>query len=500
MNKKISKFLKYFILVIGIIVLLFLFISNIIFHTDISHDLEEIASIKFNNPLYIIIIIIGGIIIFKLLDIIDSKLSKKNKKILFFLVLFLFISIQILWIVYRNLYPTGDQLSIYNIAKFIYNGNTSKLINNKYLQLCPQQINISIIWSAIFRLLHSTDIRIMQYINVVANVVSLIALLKITKELDSKYKINKTRLVFLIVTFAPILLLVTFPYGDLPGLTFSLLSILFILKYKNSDKIRYLFISSIFMSIACLIRINYIIFFIAIIIYLVLNLIKKYKNIKDLLIKLLLIIIYSLFAVLPNQILKTSFQNKYKLNKDYALPTSAYLYIAMTESDRGNGWYGANILYAWEHPGESDSYYKKQIGKRLNYFKNHPIYFMEFYIKKELSMWVENTYQSIWYNESFNMDNEKYQNYYKDNILLSYYGVIYMWQKMIILIILSISIYSIFKNRKDLSNNLLLFLLIFMGGFFFHTIWEAKSRYIIPYIIVLIITASLNISKKKHTN
>ena len=500
MNDKISKFLKYFILIVGIIVLVFLFLSNIFFYTDISHDLLELADIKFNNPLYIIIIIIAGFIIYKLLDIIDKKLSTKNKKILFFIVLGLFILIQILWIIYRNLYPYGDQLSVYDVAKFIYNGNTSKLLNNRYLQLCPQQINISIVWSIIFKIFHSTNIKIMQYINVIANVGSLITLLKISDELEPKYNINKTRLVFLFVTFSPILLLATFPYGDLPGLALSLLAILFVLKYNNTNKIYYIFISSLFMMLACLIRINYIIFFIAILIYLVLCLIRKYKNIKDLIIKLLLIIVYSLVTILPNQILKTSFQNKYKLNKDYSLPTSAYLYVAMTESERGNGWYGANIIYAWEHPGESDAYYKKQISKRLNYFKNNPLYFIEFYVKKELSMWTENTYQSIWYNESFNIGKTKYQNYSIDKQLLSYYRIIFLYQKMIILMISASTLYYVFKNRKELNNGVLLFLLVFMGGFFFHTLWEAKSRYIIPYLIILIIPASLSINKKKHTN
>ena len=41
------------------------------------------------------------------------------------------------------------------------------------------------------------------------------------------------------------------------------------------------------------------------------------------------------------------------------------------------------------------------------------------------------------------------------------------------------------KYRKNLSNDILLLVICFIGGFLFHTIWEAKSRYIIPYIIVL---------------
>ena len=36
--------------------------------------------------------------------------------------------------------------------------------------------------------------------------------------------------------------------------------------------------------------------------------------------------------------------------------------------------------------------------------------------------------------------------------------------------------------------------MIFLGGFGFHVLWEAKSRYIIPYVLILIPVASMGIS------
>ena len=51
------------------------------------------------------------------------------------------------------------------------------------------------------------------------------------------------------------------------------------------------------------------------------------------------------------------------------------------------------------------------------------------------------------------------------------------------------------QNRKNLSNELILLVTIFIGGFLFHVMWEAKSRYIIPYIIVLIPVATICINK-----
>ena len=70
------------------------------------------------------------------------------------------------------------------------------------------------------------------------------------------------------------------------------------------------------------------------------------------------------------------------------------------------------------------------------------------------------------------------------------------------------SLIVLVQNRKNLSLELLFLITIFIGGFAFHILWEAKSRYIIPYIVVLIPVASICIksnlnkifSKKKIDN
>lgn len=59
------------------------------------------------------------------------------------------------------------------------------------------------------------------------------------------------------------------------------------------------------------------------------------------------------------------------------------------------------------------------------------------------------------------------------------------YQKACLLVICIGVIYAFVKNRKNLSYEMIFLLTIFIGGFLFHIIWEAKSRYIIPYILVL---------------
>ena len=49
-------------------------------------------------------------------------------------------------------------------------------------------------------------------------------------------------------------------------------------------------------------------------------------------------------------------------------------------------------------------------------------------------------------------------------------------------------------RRKSWSMEQLFFLIVILGGFCFHTIWEAKSQYIYPYFVMLLPCAAAGIS------
>ena len=54
------------------------------------------------------------------------------------------------------------------------------------------------------------------------------------------------------------------------------------------------------------------------------------------------------------------------------------------------------------------------------------------------------------------------------------------------------------KYRNNLTNEMILLIIVFVGGFLFHILWEAKSRYIISYILILIPFASVCIENWKE--
>ena len=101
-------------------------------------------------------------------------------------------------------------------------------------------------------------------------------------------------------------------------------------------------------------------------------------------------------------------------------------------------------------------------------------------------MWGENTYSAFWNN-----------NIGENKILKNAENPVTFYQKVTLLLITSSSLIIIIQNRKKLSLEVIFLLTIFIGGFAFHILWEAKSRYIIPYIIALIPITSIHISNFK---
>ena len=492
MNKRLNQI----IMIIGVILLGVVFLENLLFTSVLSDDINEHVNIIFLGVFNIFITLLLSIGIYVICKKLDTlNINKKIKIVLLALFIIVYVVAQILWINYRNLAPVGDQLSAYQAAQTLYESNGENLANSGYMERYPQQITLSFAWSLIFRICSTSSFKVIQYMNAVFNAISIVAIILIIEQLSKKYKTNKWLGIALIGTFISLPLLSTFVYGDFSGLALSLLSIYFIMKYGETEKIRFIILSAAVMAISYMLRMNNLIFIIAIFIYLFLELIKKKRNAKEILIKIALIASFILITILPAQVIKQYITNKFSLNLDNAIPTTCFLYMGMTDGYRQSGWYNDNGAWAWDNPvDEANEMYKTAIKDRVKFLATNPFELIKFYFQKTASMWSENTYASIWYNSSFNISDGN-KDLQKDEWIISKKENIAMYQKALILIIFEASIVVLIQNRKNLSNELILLVTIFIGGFLFHVMWEAKSRYIIPYIIVLIPVATICINK-----
>ena len=486
--------MKKVIMVIGILILVMLTILNILLST--RFETGEITNITYNGFVYIIGLLLGCGLIFFATKKLDKILYNKEKvkKILWIGAISLYCLFNIIWVLSVRIGNIGDTGAVCDIAKSIYYDDTTILdkINfyaglpvRTYMQMYHQQIPLAFLFSILLRIINSSNGELIRGFNVVANVLIFYALFLINKQISKTYNTNKTFLTILILTFFPLSMLSTFVYGDIPSLTLGLYAIYFIMKYTETNSLKYAFFSGITSMFAYMFRMNSIIFVIGIVIYLMLNMFKEHRNRtnKENLIKIVIIASYMIISIIPSMSVKNYYLIKNNLDPNKSYPIESYFLMAMEESPRGNGWYnekrGENAL---KNSEQAKVEYKEEIKERLHYFSQNIGYTFEFYIKKISSMWTENTYSAINANamgEYENLNNAT-------NYLLFY-------QKILLLLICICSLIVILQNKKNISLEMILLITIFIGGFVFHILWEAKSRYIIPYIIILMPIASINI-------
>lgn len=365
--------------------------------------------------------------------------------------------------------------------------------NSGYIEKYPSQIGIVFIIGILYKIFRTTDYRLIQYINIFSNIVTFIFMYLVLKKINKKYKINKSAYWIMSLSFIPLILLTTYVYGDYIGLSLSVAGMYFLIDYKEKKKLYKFILSAVFMCLSYITKMNYLIVILAELIYLVMYLLQdlQEKNVKKIIQSIVGIILFAIITLMPYASIKNYCIKKYEYNKEQSLPTSVWLYIGMSESTRANGWYGQVASEAWEDTPMSYVTYPQKIKARIVELIKHPKYALNFYLKKTISGWADPYFQSIWYNVGVE-DKDIIMN----NIMGSKkfkLGEIY--QKALTILIYGCALVVITKNRKNLNNELILLFTIFIGGVLFHTIWEMKSRYTLPYIIMLIPIASIGIEE-----
>lgn len=397
----------------------------------------------------------------------------------------------------------------------------------------------------IYKIIGITDPIVIRYINVFSIAIITFVLYKITNIIYKDERRNKIVILFSLL-FIQFPLLSTFVYGDIIGLMFVLIAVyqtLCVIK-KEKNKILHSVFAGISMGFAILVRTNYSIFLIATIIYLIFIIIKeiiktKYDkenidNIKSNIIKIIFgIIIICILSISPMNIIKKYMESKYPddIVSNRSHPLVSYLLMgARTKIDYvSHGWWSAEIIELWnKYIGENKAKTKEELRTYLetvkkdgsgfeklkkeqwkeyfelikNYIKK-PNTMFDFYSEKILSMWTETTFQSIWTNDVmfrmkiydadvlrrtakelyFGNTREIYQEYCKALIILIYFGAFIEILNNRKIIKDDEEKYNV--NNRFVNMEKLYLVIIFLGGFAFHILWEAKSRYIIPYVIIL---------------
>lgn len=386
-----------------------------------------------------------------------------------------------------NPYPVGDQLQIYLTAESLYSGNTQWLKDYEYFRIYPFQLGLSSLYSLFFRLCGHSSFLVIQSIQSILSGFSIYAGFRITRELFQKRQAEGLYLI-LAVCFIPLYFYSGYIYGESIGICSTLYAILcYLLMLKNwnfNKPKRYMFavLTTFFLSVTYLIRSALLIVWIAMFL---MQLIMSLKN-KKILPAILVLLMLPVMLLTQRAIVGLT---EASIGSNYGSGCPLIMWIAMgaqeNENDRGPGSFNDFNRLTFIDCGYNISETSKKgiesLQKSLNTWMDNPSKMIRFFKEKILNQWNEPTYGAIqmtcYLNEPAAWVSAIYEGIYSNTIYL----FMDRYQALFFFAIMGYFI-TLLHVKPD---PILYFIgLILLGGFCFSIIWEAKSRYVFPYLMI----------------
>ena len=393
-----------------------------------------------------------------------------------------------IWVYSSQVLPSGDSGMVFD-ASVLASKNDFSFFDYDYFHNYPYQLGY-VLFNEIFIRIHNifapyTTAFFIEVLNVFFLAFTYCALLLLNKELFNDNRICAITTLIFALSAAPVIFS-TFVYGIIPGLMFAVWAFYFEVKYLKTDKFVFAVISAVLMAAAMVIKPNYLIFLIAMIMLVIIKFISRKKFIKDIAFVLIAIIL----ANAASPVVIHSYEKRAGIDLGDSIPYASWISMGLNESEIAPGWYNAaytvhNFTNNNRDAEKTAEVSKENIKERVIFFMKHPQYTHNFFYLKTVSQWNETSYQSIW--------NNQIRIQYKDKgtiarIICNGKGekLAKKWMDIIaqfVFISSSIGLLFCIKNKNILT--LILPITVF-GGFLYHTISEGKSQYIMPYYILLL--------------
>ena len=291
--------------------------------------------------------------------------------------------------------------------------------------------------------------------------------------------------------------------------------------------------SILFLTLSVMLRKNSLIPVIAVLLVLLFEALRPGRNGKmrlGLLIRAVCLAVTSV-GILP--LVQKCYEKKAGNTLSSGVTAMSYLAMGMQEASRGCGWYNGFNIDTYDTAGMdtalANEISRLAIDERLTYFREHPGYTADFYLHKHLSQWADGTYASRQATlATYGGRSAFFKEVYEGSLSGGYIEWCNAWQNVLYLGVLVFCIDSLKKRRKSKvvghmadqtagytagctadhmadqhgadrlgadrhgadrhgADRLYIYvgLIAVLGGFLFHTFWEANSRYIFSYSLLL---------------
>lgn len=473
------------------VMLMFFTLTSLLRTSYLQQDYTEVIHFKADNPLFLLplfallLLLLYGISIKKPW----KKISPRWLEVGLLAYVFL---LGTAWLLLVRSHPVADSQQITLHAADFLQGDFHGLGRADYMGKYPYQLGFTLYVELVFSVAGVNNHLLLQFINLASIVLAYHEVLAITRLVFPGQKVYFFTVLLLFGCLPPILYS-TFIYGLVLGFAFALLALHFTLRYRRNRKWYYIPLILLFCWVATLFKMNYLIFAIAICIFLLLDFISTlhWKSI----VAAVLVLVVSVFAMLP---VYSLYQRRSGVKLTDGVPMLGNIAMGLQDSDMGPGWYSRlneNLYVENDYEsGLANAAAKREIKQAvLGYLKN-PLDALRFFYQKTVSQWNEPTFGSLWVSHDANQHDPRLSPFATSlyeglpNVWLQEYMNFYHF----VVMIGSALCFVLLKKRMDRSR--LLLAMVVLGGFLFHMFWEAKSQYVWPYFVLLVPYAAAGIS------
>jgi hypothetical protein len=482
--------------------------------TSYNESQEYVYYVRDNTLLQVLVLVItvaAAVVLCQCRGRYEKRPAAKAGGAAVFLLRFIILAVLLVllfgWIRATVISPGADQHDVYFAAKSLVWGDYTQLQKGGYIYIYPNQKGLMLLEAVIYAAVGDRTVKVMMALNAASVVILYVLFQKITVLLCGKQKSLVPYVSFLaVVLWLPLSFYVDFVYGNLIGLMLSVLGFWLFLHYLKGYRFWYAAGGAFCLAAAVQIKNNYLIALLAVIVLLLLEAVRA-RNWKPLLAIAVSAALYAAAGTAVNTCV--SYISDTQINS--GIPQEAWIAMGLQENtERANGWYNAyNITTYSIYDYDTDmtrTACRESIKNSLNYMKEHPDYTLRFWGTKIASQWNDPTFQCFWY----------YKNKRADGVNIEWARTVFSDNKWLVELlnlfqsqILGGVLLYMLCNWKKVALPQLLLPICFLGGFFFHLMWEAKAQYMFSYFVLLIpyavlgfyslaveITAALRVSRE----
>lgn len=527
---------------LNIVMLLTLLLSILLFAgsfltTCYADNMEtQQVLLRLDNPLWNLLELAGfGLLFCGCLYLYEKIGEKFRRGLLVFTLTFVFV-IGVLLILFGRTVPAADALSVYNAAAEWILGNTDIIHPTvSYLSYYPQQIGLMAFLELLLRIWNLTGLSVPAWHFIKFIYVCLLCgaiwfqYLSLQYLWPENYKKISCCYLVLVCCNLPMIMYSSFVYGEIPSFAALSVGCYLLLRLLGSGTAPHMLCriiftglgSILFLTLSVMLRKNSLIPIIAVLLVLLFEALRFGRSVRSRLCLLGMAVCLAVTSVGILPLVQKCYEKKAGNTLSSGVTAMSYLAMGMQEASRGCGWYNGFNIDTYDTAGMdtalANEISRLAIDERLAYFREHPGYTADFYLHKHLSQWADGTYASRQATlATYGGRSAFFKEVYEGSLSGGYIEWCNAWQNVLYLGVMVFCIDSLNKRRKSkvaghmtdqmsghtaectadqmadqtagcTADRLYIYvgLIAVLGGFLFHTFWEANSRYIFSYSLLL---------------